>query len=51
MGILETLRDSDPDDKKNIVRIIESFIFREHLILTFEMLSMDLYAFLKKNNF
>lgn len=50
-GILETLRDGDPDDKKNIVRIQESLVFRKHLILTFEMLSMNLYEFIKMNNF
>jgi len=49
--ILETLREGDPDDKKNIVRIKETFVFRKHLILTFEMLSMNLYEFIKMNNF
>ena len=42
-GILEKLKTGDPDDKKNIVRIIETFVFRKHLILNFEMLSMNLY--------
>ena len=50
-SILETLRDGDPDDKKNIVRIVESLVFRKHLILTFETLSMNLYEFIKMNNF
>lgn len=50
-GILETLRDGDPDDKKNIVRIQESLVFRKHLVLTFEMMSMNLYEFIKMNNF
>ena len=50
-GILETLRDGDPDDKKNIVRIQESLVFRKHLILTFEVMSMNLYEFIKMNNF
>ena len=50
-GILQKLRDGDPDDKKNIVRITETFVFRKHLILCFEMLSMNLYEFIKMNNF
>lgn len=49
--ILETLRDNDPDDKKNIVRILGSVVFRNHLILIFEMLSINLYDFLKLNTF
>jgi dual specificity tyrosine-phosphorylation-regulated kinase 2/3/4 len=49
--VLGTLRDNDPDDKKNVVRIVETLTFRKHLILTFEMLSMNLYEFIKMNNF
>ena len=49
--ILETLRDNDPEDKKNCVRIIGSVIFRNHLILIFELLSVNLYDFLKLNSF
>jgi dual specificity tyrosine-phosphorylation-regulated kinase 2/3/4 len=49
--ILEHLKRNDPDDKKNIIRIIDNFVFRKHLILNFEMLSMNLYEFLKMNNF
>jgi len=45
------LKAEDPEDKKNVVRIIESFVFRKHLILTFEMLSTNLYDFIKLNNF
>ena len=49
--ILEQLSDGDPEDKKNIIRIREKFVFRKHLILSFEMLSMNLYEFIKSNNF
>lgn len=49
--ILEQLRDNDPEDKKNIIRIKEKFVFRKHLILSFELLSMNLYEFIKSNNF
>lgn len=50
-AVLTTLRDHDPEDKKNVVRIYETLTFRKHLILTFEMLSMNLYEFIKMNNF
>lgn len=49
--ILEQLHDADPEDKKNIIRIKEKFVFRKHLILSFELLSMNLYEFIKSNNF
>ena len=49
--ILETLKDNDPEDKKNIVKILSSLVFRNHLILIFEMLSINLYDFLKLNSF
>jgi dual specificity tyrosine-phosphorylation-regulated kinase 2/3/4 len=50
-SILEKLKKADPEDKKNIVRIFENFVFRKHLVLSFEMLSMNLYEFIKLNNF
>ena len=49
--MLEILRDNDPEDKKNIIRIREQLVFRGHLILVFEMLSINLYEFIKMNNF
>jgi dual specificity tyrosine-phosphorylation-regulated kinase 2/3/4 len=35
----------------NGVEMEESFIFRSHLCIVFELLSINLYEFLKKNNF
>jgi len=49
--LLETLREKDPEDKKNIIRLKETFVFRQNLVMTFEMLSMNLYEFIKANNF
>lgn len=49
--MLEILKRHDPEDKKNIIRIIETLVFRKHLIMTFEILSMNLYEFIKSNNF
>ena len=39
------------EDKKNIVKRLDHFVFRKHLILTFELLSVNLYDFIKMNNF
>lgn len=50
-GILQTLKEKDPEDKRNVVRIIDSFVFRKHLVISFEMLSINLYEFIKLNNF
>ena len=49
--ILETLKENDPEDKKNIVKILGHFVFRKHLIIGFELLNMNLYDFIKSNNF
>lgn len=49
--ILETLRDGDHENQKNIVRIKSSFTFRSHVCIGFENLSINLYQFIKNNDF
>ena len=49
--LIESLNRNDPEDKKNIVKRLDHFVFRKHLILTFELLSVNLYDFIKMNNF
>lgn len=49
--LIETLNKADPEDKKNIIRKLDQFVFRKHLMITFEMLSINLYEFIKMNNF
>jgi dual specificity tyrosine-phosphorylation-regulated kinase 2/3/4 len=49
--LIENLNKSDPEDKKNIIRKLDQFVFRKHLMITFEMLSINLYEFIKMNNF
>lgn len=49
--ILSLLRDNDPDDNYNIVRILNSLEFRNHVCVIFELLSINLYDFLKLNDF
>ena len=49
--ILEHLRHKDPDDDVNIVHTCEYFYFRNHLCISFELLSINLYEFIRSNNF
>lgn len=49
--ILEHLMGRDKEHKSNIVRVHGYFYFRNHLCITFEPLSMNLYEFIKNNNF
>lgn len=49
--ILAHLRDHDPYDKNNIIRMKEVVKFRNHLCVSFELLSINLYDFLKAGDF
>ncbi|PRP80690.1 hypothetical protein PROFUN_11649 [Planoprotostelium fungivorum] len=50
--ILEMLNHQlDPDNMHYIVRLTDYFVFRNHLCLVFELLSVNLYELLKQNNF
>jgi dual specificity tyrosine-phosphorylation-regulated kinase 2/3/4 len=43
--------EADPNDDNNIVRVKDFEIFRSHLLITFELLSINLYDFIKSNDF
>ncbi|CAF0777926.1 unnamed protein product [Rotaria sordida] len=49
--ILEHLRKQDRDNTFNIIHLLEWFQFRNHICITFELLSMNLYELIKKNRF
>ncbi|OMJ92143.1 hypothetical protein SteCoe_5131 [Stentor coeruleus] len=51
VDILKHLRKKDEHNISNIVHIQSSFNFRNHICICFEMLSMNLYHFLKFNRF
>eukprot|EP00882_Tetradesmus_deserticola_P009657 GHRQ01010195.1.p1 GENE.GHRQ01010195.1~~GHRQ01010195.1.p1 ORF type:complete len:476 (+),score=152.28 GHRQ01010195.1:1320-2747(+) len=51
LKVLEHLRQQDPDDAHHVIHIQEHFTFRNHLCITFELLSINLYEFIKQNNF
>lgn len=49
--VLKHLNENDQEDYHNIVRMLASFNFRSHLCIVFELLSINLYDFLKVNHF
>lgn len=49
--ILEHLRERDVENTSNVVHMMDYFYFRNHLCITFELLSINLYEFIKNNNF
>jgi dual specificity tyrosine-phosphorylation-regulated kinase 2/3/4 len=49
--VLDHLRAHDIEDKMCVVKMKNYFVFRKHLCLSFELLSINLYDFLKSNEF
>jgi len=49
--LLQYIKEKDPEDVSNIVQIDEVFNFRNHLLISFELLSIDLYQLTKNNHF
>lgn len=49
--ILEHLRKQDKDNTMNIIHMYDSFTFRNHMCITFELLSINLHELTKKNKF
>ncbi|CAH1774069.1 unnamed protein product [Owenia fusiformis] len=49
--ILDALRRKDKDNQHQIIHMGEYFYFRNHLCITFELMGMNLYELIKKNNF
>lgn len=45
--LLELASQKDRADDQNIVRLLDTFVFRKHQCLVFEMLSYNLYELLK----
>lgn len=51
MRILNFLKENDPDDILNVVHLSDYLVFRKHLVICFELLSMNLFEFIKINDF
>ncbi|CAI8046548.1 Dual specificity tyrosine-phosphorylation-regulated kinase 4, partial [Geodia barretti] len=49
--ILDSLRKKDHDNQYNIIHMIDYFYFRNHLCINFELMGMNLYELIKRNNF
>lgn len=49
--ILENLVNWDPKDEFNVIKILDSFYFRNHLCISMELLSINLYELIKANSF
>ena len=49
--LLKSMREKDPEENYNIVKIISHFSFRSHLCIVFELLSSSLYDLIKQSNF
>jgi dual specificity tyrosine-phosphorylation-regulated kinase 2/3/4 len=49
--LLQYCKERDPHDQANLVHMQEYFYFRNHLCITFELMSMNLYELIKNNNF
>ena len=51
LKILQFLKQNDKEDIMNVVHLEDYVIFRKHLCICFELLAMNLFEFLKVNNF
>lgn len=49
--ILDHLKRKDKDGTHNIIQMLEHFYFRNHLCIAFELLGINLYEMIKKNQF
>ena len=49
--LLRYLCDKDKSNTFNIIHMYDTFTFRKHICITFELLTINLYDFIKSNNF
>nr|XP_029712298.1 dual specificity tyrosine-phosphorylation-regulated kinase 2 isoform X5 [Aedes albopictus] len=49
--ILDELRKKDVDGAYNVIHMLDYFYFRNHLCISFELMSLNLYELIKKNNY
>lgn len=51
LKILQYLKENDMEDMMNIIHMKDYSVFRKHLCISFELMSINLYEFLKMNDF
>ncbi|XP_047042223.1 dual specificity tyrosine-phosphorylation-regulated kinase 2-like [Helicoverpa zea] len=49
--VLDHLRLKDKDQAHNVIHMLDYFYFRNHLCISFELMSINLYELIKKNNY
>lgn len=49
--IVQTLNKKDVNNKFGIVRMLDSFYFRKHMVLVFELLGLNLYRYMRSSSF
>lgn len=51
VDILGYLKRDDEKDTYNVIQMLDHFYFRYHLCISFELMSLNLYELIKKNNY
>jgi dual specificity tyrosine-phosphorylation-regulated kinase 2/3/4 len=51
LDILQQLKKFDKNNEYNVVHMLDNFTFRNHICIVFELLSMNLYELIQKNNY
>ncbi|CAD2216873.1 dual-specificity tyrosine-(Y)-phosphorylation regulated kinase [Angomonas deanei] len=51
LSVLEQLNRNDPNDERNVIRVLDNFFFRNHFFIVFELLNADLYSICYHNKF
>jgi serine/threonine protein kinase len=49
--VLQHIKTGDPDSQSHCIHMLDFFIFRKHICITFELMSVNLYELLKSNNY
>ncbi|OON20550.1 hypothetical protein X801_03567, partial [Opisthorchis viverrini] len=51
ISILQALNEEDADGHYNVVKLLDHFVFRRHVCMVFELLNLNLYEILQRNDF
>jgi len=49
--LLLLLKENDSDSKESVIKIKDYFVFRNHLCMTFDLYALNLYEFIKLNDY
>ena len=49
--VLQHMKDHDTNSQSHAIQMLEYFMFRKHICITFELLNINLYELLKSNNY